>query len=90
MGYGVTFLISLQVGRHRLRPSVPDRIGGDHAIAGDDEHRLAFLVTENIDVVRALDLRGLKGWRGQRRRRLDEPSQHSDDERAAQDGVQVS
>src|SRR4051812_9970618 len=41
------------------RTSVSDRVGGDHAVLGDDEHRLMSTVTEDIDIVGAIDLGGL-------------------------------
>ena len=41
------------------RPAVGDRIGGDHAVLGDDEHRLMVAVAEDVDVVGAVDLLGL-------------------------------
>jgi hypothetical protein len=34
------------------RLAVTDRIGGDHAVVGDDEHRLMVAVAEDVDVVR--------------------------------------
>jgi len=40
--------------------AVPDRIGDDDSLAGDDEHRLAVLVAERVDVVGALDLSRLE------------------------------
>src|SRR5262245_32195627 len=54
------------------RPAVGDRIGGDHAVVGDDEHRLMVAVAEDVDVVGAVDLFGLDLWplRLCRRRRL--------------------
>ena len=42
-----------------LRPAVGDRIGGDDAVLGDDEHRLMAAVAPDVDVVGAFDLRGL-------------------------------
>src|SRR5206468_5988893 len=56
----------VDVGHHRLRTPVADRVGRDHARGRDDEHRLGVSVTENIDVVGAVDL----GGRERRRRRL--------------------
>ena len=51
------------VGR-RCRPPLPDRIGGDHAVRRDDEHRLMALIAENVDAVGALDLGGReRRWR---------------------------
>src|SRR5262249_9721940 len=44
------------------RPAVGDRIGGDHAVVGDDEHRLMVAVAEDVDVVGAVDLFGLDLW----------------------------
>jgi len=41
------------------RPAVGDRIGRDHAVFGDDEHRLMVAVAEYVDVVGAVDLGGL-------------------------------
>ena len=41
------------------RPAVADRIGRDHAILGDNEHRLMVAVAEDIDVVGPFDFRGL-------------------------------
>ena len=52
----------VDVGLHRLRPQVADRIGRDHALLGDDEHRLMALIAEDIDVLRAVDLGG-REWR---------------------------
>ena len=40
------------------RPAVGDRIGGDDAVLGDDEHRLMVAVAEDVDVVGAFDLGG--------------------------------
>ena len=51
------------------RPAVGDRIGGDHARIGDDEHRLMVAVAEDVDVVGAVDLGGLDLRPGGRRRR---------------------
>src|SRR5262249_29312605 len=42
------------------RPAVGDRIGRDHAVLGDDEHRLMVAVAEYVDVVGAVDLCGLE------------------------------
>src|SRR3954451_10889825 len=41
------------------RSAIGDRIGRDHAVFGDDEHRLMIAIAEDVDVVGALDLRGL-------------------------------
>jgi len=41
------------------RPTVGDRIGCDHAIFGDHEHRLVVAVAEDVDIVGAIDLRRL-------------------------------
>src|SRR5215475_1246473 len=41
------------------RPAVGDRIGRDHPVLGDDEHRLVVAVAEYVDVVGAVDLGGL-------------------------------
>ena len=55
----------VDVGHHRLRAPVADRVGGDHARGGDHEHRLMVAVTEDIDVIGALDLGGReRGRRG--------------------------
>src|SRR6516164_3057663 len=43
------------------RPPLADRVGGDHAVRCDDEHRLMTAIAEDIDVIR--DLGG-----GERRR----------------------
>src|SRR5262249_29872791 len=51
------------------RPAVGDRIGGDHAVVGDDEHRLMVAVAEDVDVVGAVDLFGLDLWPLRRCRR---------------------
>ena len=40
------------------RAALADRVGGDHARRGDDEHRLVAAVTKDIDVVGAFDLGG--------------------------------
>ena len=40
------------------RPAVGDRVGGDHALLGDDEHRLVVAVAEDVDVVGAVHLAG--------------------------------
>src|SRR5262245_23101076 len=44
------------------RSAVGDRIGGDHAIVGDDEHRLMVAIAEDVDVVGIVDLFGLDLW----------------------------
>ena len=46
----------VHIGLSARRPAVGDRIGGDHAGLGDDEHRLMVDVAEDVDVVGALDL----------------------------------
>ena len=46
----------VDIGLRRLRPAIADRVGRDHAVLGDDEHRLVVLIAEDIDVVGALDL----------------------------------
>ena len=53
----------VDVGGHRLRPPVADGIGGDHAVPGDDEHRLMVAVAEDVDVIGAVDLGGRERWR---------------------------
>src|SRR5262245_15507689 len=40
-------------------PAIADRVGGDHAVLGDDEYRLMVAVAEDVDAVRAVDLGGL-------------------------------
>jgi hypothetical protein len=40
-------------------PTLGDRIGCDYAVLGDHEHRLMVTVAEDVDVISALDLRGL-------------------------------
>jgi len=67
-----------------LRPAVGHRIGRDHAILGDDEHRLMVAVAENVNVVGAVDLLGLdlRSWRlrlCQRRTAERDRQQHSPD-----------
>src|SRR5262249_29804287 len=49
----------------RRGPPLSDRIGSDHAVGCDDEHRLVALIAENVDAISALDL----GGREQGRRR---------------------
>jgi hypothetical protein len=49
----------VDIGLSAGRAPVGDRIGGDYAVAGDDEHRLVIDVAEDVDVVGALDLGGL-------------------------------
>ena len=49
----------LDVGHRRFRPPVGDRVGGDHAVLGDHEHRLVAAVAEDVDAVGAFDLGGL-------------------------------
>src|SRR5215470_8273087 len=49
------------------RPPLADRVGGDHAVRRDDEHRLMTAITEDIDVIRDL---GGGEWRGSRLLRL--------------------
>ena len=56
------------VGRHRLRPALADRVGGDHALGRDDEHRLMPLIAKDVDPVGAVDLGGREQRRGGRRR----------------------
>jgi hypothetical protein len=58
------FLDLVDVGRHRLRTAQADRVGGDDALGGDDEHRLVPLIAEHVDIVGALHLGG-----GEHRRR---------------------
>ena len=53
----------VEIGLDRLRPQIADRIGGDHALGRDDEHRLIALIAEDIDVVGAVDLDGDEGGR---------------------------
>src|SRR5205085_4289268 len=43
---------------HAFRPLVADRVGGNDAVLGDDEHRLGAAVAEDVDAVGALDLGG--------------------------------
>src|SRR5262245_47970311 len=50
----------VQISLRRLRAAVTDRISDDHAGRRDDEHRLMILITENVDVVGAVDLCGCK------------------------------
>ena len=50
----------VDIGCHRLRASVTDGIGGDHAVSGDDEHRLVVGVAEDVDVIGAFHLGGRK------------------------------
>ncbi len=40
------------------RAAVGDRIGRDHAVLGDDEHRLMIAIAENVDAFGAVDLGG--------------------------------
>jgi len=56
----------VDVGHHRLRTPVADRVGRDHARGRDHEHRLGVAVAEDVNVVGAVDL----GGRERRRRRL--------------------
>src|SRR5262249_26276959 len=50
----------VQVSFCRLRAAIADRVSDNHAGGRDDEHRLVILITEDIDVVGALDLGGCK------------------------------
>src|SRR6202008_1220798 len=50
----------VDVGLSPVRLPIGDRVGGDHAVAGDDEHRLVVAVAEDVDVLRAFDLGGLE------------------------------
>ena len=43
---------------HAFRPLVADRVGGNDAILGDDEHRLGAAIAEDVDAVGALHLGG--------------------------------
>jgi len=52
----------VDVGDHRLRAPVADRVGRDHAGRRDHEHRLVVSIAENVDVVGAVDLGGREGW----------------------------
>src|SRR2546425_7935418 len=45
------------VGRPTGGTPVGDRVGGDHAVPGDDEHRLVIAVAEDVYAFRAVDLR---------------------------------
>src|SRR6516162_1129410 len=42
-----------------VRPAVGDRIRCDYAVLGDYEHRLMVAVAKDVDVLGAVDLRGL-------------------------------
>src|SRR5205807_1571698 len=42
-------------------PPLADRVSGDHALWGDDEHRLMAHIAENIDVVGAIHFGGGEG-----------------------------
>ena len=55
------------------RAAISDRVGRDHAVLGDDEHRLVIAIAENVDAFGAVDLLGLDLrplCRGRCRRRL--------------------
>ena len=58
----------VDVGLPAGRPAVGDRVGGDDARLGDDEHRLMVAVAEDVDVVGAFHLGRLDGWPGGRGR----------------------
>ena len=60
------------------RPPLADRVGGNHAVRCDDEHRLMTAIAEDIDVVRDL---GGGEWRRSRLLRLRGRSKHDGDER---------
>src|SRR5439155_4109462 len=45
------------VSRPTGRTPIGDRVGGDHAVPGDDEHRLVIAVAEEVYAFRAVDLR---------------------------------
>ena len=40
------------------RAAIGDRIGRDHAVLGDDEHRLMIAIAEDVDALGAVDLGG--------------------------------
>jgi hypothetical protein len=54
------FLDFLDVGLRRFGAAVRDRVGGDHAVLGDDEHGLVAAVAEHVDVLGTFDLGGLE------------------------------
>ena len=54
----------IDVGLPTCRPPVGDRIGGDDAGTGDNEHRLMVDVAKDVDVIGTLDLRRLDWWSG--------------------------
>src|SRR5262249_5579518 len=62
LGHG---LDRVDIGLHR--PPLADRIGGDHAVRRDNEHRLMTAITEDVDIVRDL---GSGEWRRSWRLRL--------------------
>src|SRR5215475_12694983 len=51
----------VDIGLTTSRAAIGNRIGGDHARLGDDEHRLMIAVTKDVDVVSAFDLGGGEG-----------------------------
>jgi hypothetical protein len=59
------------------RPPLADRVGGDHAVRCDDEHRLMTAIAEDIDVVRDL---GGGEWRRSRLLRLRGCGKHDGDD----------
>jgi hypothetical protein len=66
------FLDLVDINRDRLGPRQPDRVRRDDSRGRDAEHRLAVLVAEDVDVIRALDLGGRErgAFLRWRRRRL--------------------
>jgi hypothetical protein len=42
-----------------VRPAVGDRVGRDHAVLGNHEHRLMVAIAEDVDVISAVNLLGL-------------------------------
>src|SRR5262245_39303036 len=61
------------------RPPLADRIGGDHAVRRDNEHRLMTAIMEDVDVVRDL---GSGEWRRSWLLRLYGSGKHDGDKRS--------
>src|SRR5262245_48440773 len=67
----------VDIGLHR--PALADRIGGDHAVGRDNEHRLMTAISEDVDVVRDL---GSGEWRRSWLLRLYGSGKHDGDKRS--------
>src|SRR5262245_66505740 len=61
------------------RPPLADRVGCDHAVRRDDEHRLMTTIPEDVDVVRDL---GSGKWRRSWLLRLYGSGKHDGDKRS--------